>query len=47
MWNGTAEILNASPTSTNTMPTTSPTEACDGSVSNVRNWPKSMVPEKP
>ncbi|OIQ65965.1 hypothetical protein GALL_524720 [mine drainage metagenome] len=47
MWNGTADTLNASPTSTNTMPTTSPAEALAGLTSNSRSDARSMVPEKP
>src|SRR5215212_10650499 len=37
MWNGTADTLNASPTSTNTMPTTSPAETVDGCTSSPRS----------
>jgi hypothetical protein len=47
MWNGTAEILNASPTSTNTMPTIRPGEAVAGCDSVFARAAKSIVPEKP
>src|SRR6201996_4454876 len=47
MWNGTADTLNASPTSTNTRPTTSPGDALSGCTSSPCNAVRSMVPENP
>src|SRR3954447_14283874 len=37
MWNGTAETLNAKPTSTNTIPTTNPAEAFADCTRSSRN----------
>src|SRR3984957_6785998 len=47
MWNGTADTLNASPTSTNTIPTTRPGDALSGFTSSSCSEVKSMVPENP
>src|SRR4051794_33403390 len=37
MWNGTADTLNANPTSTNTIPTTRPGVALEGCTSSPRS----------
>src|SRR3978361_1944284 len=47
MWNGTADTLNANPTSTNTIPTTNPGVALFGCTSSSCNDVRSMVPENP
>ena len=47
MWNGTADSLNASPATTNTMPTTSPADTPSGVDSARNSSPNCMVPANP
>ena len=44
MWNGTAESLNASPATMNTMPTTSPADTLYGAAKARNNSPNCIVP---